>query len=183
MPADLAMPPPKPRRQADVVLGEDWGIPIVDANNVEMPRPGHLHRRYTAKPTVKSTLARKIILMNFLALVVLIAGALYLDPFRSGLITQRERALVTEARLIADILRISLPHDMPNSILRHDVSTLTPILDRIELNTGTHVYVYDPSGVLITSTLTATPVSDDPTGRRDGSVRLNTALDTIWQAM
>ena len=50
----------------------------------------------------RSPLARKIIVFNMLALVVLVAGVLYLNPFRDSLVLQREQGLVTEARLVAN---------------------------------------------------------------------------------
>ena len=49
----------------------------------------------------RSPLSRKIILFNLLAMVVLVAGVMYLNPFRDSLVVQRERALAVEAQLIA----------------------------------------------------------------------------------
>ena len=52
----------------------------------------------------RSPLARRIVAYNLVALALLVAGVLYLDPFRDGLVIQRERALVVEAQLIAATL-------------------------------------------------------------------------------
>ena len=49
----------------------------------------------------RSPLARRIVAYNLVALALLVAGVLYLDPFRDGLVIQRERALVVEAQLVA----------------------------------------------------------------------------------
>ena len=51
----------------------------------------------------RSPLSRKIILFNLLAMVVLVAGVMYLNPFRDSLVVQRERALAVEAQLIAEV--------------------------------------------------------------------------------
>ena len=53
----------------------------------------------------RSPLARKIIIFNILGLVVLVAGVLYLNPFRESLMLQRERNLVMSAELVADVSR------------------------------------------------------------------------------
>ena len=50
----------------------------------------------------RSPLARKIIMFNLLAIVILVAGVMYLNPFRDSLVHQRERALAIEAQLVAD---------------------------------------------------------------------------------
>ncbi|WP_424941622.1 sensor N-terminal transmembrane domain-containing protein [Aliiroseovarius sp. S253] len=56
----------------------------------------------------RSPLARKIITFNLLGLVMLVAGVLYLNPFRDSLLFQRERGLVVEAELIADVFEAQL---------------------------------------------------------------------------
>ena len=61
----------------------------------------------------RSPLARKIITFNLLAMIVLVAGVLYLNPFRDSLVLQRERGLVTEAELIADVFEAQLPDAGP----------------------------------------------------------------------
>ena len=39
-----------------------------------------------------------------MAMIILVAGVLFLNPFRDSLVSQRERGLVAEAELIADVL-------------------------------------------------------------------------------
>ncbi len=53
-------------------------------------------------------MARKIITFNLLALVILVAGVLYQNPFRDSLVFQRERGLVAEAKLIADVFEAQI---------------------------------------------------------------------------
>ena len=43
----------------------------------------------------RSPLARKIIIFNLMALVMLVAGVLFMNPFRDSLVLQRAAGLVT----------------------------------------------------------------------------------------
>ncbi len=54
----------------------------------------------------RSPLARRIVTYNLVALVILVTGVLYLDPFRDSLVLQREASLVIEARLIASAIEM-----------------------------------------------------------------------------
>jgi two-component system sensor histidine kinase ChvG len=54
----------------------------------------------------RSPLARKIVTFNLLAMIVLVAGVLFLNPFRDSLVLQREHALVTETELIAGLIEL-----------------------------------------------------------------------------
>ena len=95
---------PKQVERADVVLGEDWTAPegIVD---IEL-RAGRERRGFISLN--RSPLARKIITFNLMAMIVLVAGVLYLNPFRDSLVLQRESGLVAEAQLIADVFEAQL---------------------------------------------------------------------------
>ena len=70
--------------------------PVAGAASPEPPlrRPWPVSLRH-------SPLARRIVAYNLVALALLVAGVLHLDPFRDGLVIQRERALIVEAQLIA----------------------------------------------------------------------------------
>lgn len=96
----------KPAQQTttDVVLGEDWVAPkglVEDELRVRRERRGTLGLN-------KSPLARKIVTFNLLALVILVAGVLYLNPFRDSLVLQREQGLFFEAQLVADVFEAQL---------------------------------------------------------------------------
>ena len=97
-----------------VILGEDWVSPEVLSEQVLRG----MRSDRTLLSLNKSPLARKIILFNILALVVLVSGVLFLNPFRDNLVVQREASLVTEARLIAQLVGAraqsqgSLPRDL-----------------------------------------------------------------------
>ncbi|MFV1875237.1 sensor N-terminal transmembrane domain-containing protein [Nioella sp.] len=85
--------------ESQIVLGEDWDRP---AGAVEVELRDARARRGLMSLN-RSPLARKIILFNLLALVVLVAGVLFLNPFRDSLVYQREQALAVEAQLVAEI--------------------------------------------------------------------------------
>lgn len=71
---------PKQVERADVVLGEDWTAPegIVD---IEL-RAGRERRGFISLN--RSPLARKIITFNLMAMIVLVAGVLYLNLFATA---------------------------------------------------------------------------------------------------
>ncbi|MCC5987611.1 MAG: sensor N-terminal transmembrane domain-containing protein [Pararhodobacter sp.] len=88
----------------EVVLGEDWVRPqsSVDTEvRLRRARRGWLS-------VFRSPLARKIILFNMLALVLLVAGVLLTNPFRDTLMRQHEHALIAQAEALADLM-VALP--------------------------------------------------------------------------
>ncbi len=103
-----APPPIKPFARSDtgprgaVVIGEDWDRPQAVAEREA--------RRRRAKrgvfSTFRSPLARKIILFNLIALVLLVAGILLTGPSREILLKEYERAAITRAETIADLLAL-----------------------------------------------------------------------------
>ncbi len=85
---------------ADVVLGEDWVRPP-SAVDTEV----RIHRARRGLLSIfQSPLARKIILFNMLALVLLVSGVLFTNPFRDTLARQHELALAAQVENIADII-------------------------------------------------------------------------------
>ncbi len=89
---------------SDVVLGDDWVRPqsAVDTEvRIDRARRGLFS-------IFHSPLARKIILFNMLALVLLVAGVLVTNPVRDSLAQQREQALVSQAETLADLM-VALP--------------------------------------------------------------------------
>lgn len=83
----------------DVLLGEDWVSPDALADPVHRDA----RRSHGVVALNSSPLARKIIIFNLMALVVLVAGVLFMNPFRDSLVLQREQGMVTEAELIANV--------------------------------------------------------------------------------
>lgn len=149
MPADLSMTNRRARDRADIVLGEDWDRP---AGSVESELRAARQRRSMIALN-RSPLARKIIMFNLLAIVVLVAGVMYLNPFRDSLVQQRERALAVEAQLMADVFEASLPRSAPANLLTGDGIEAGDVLSRIGLADGVDVFVFEPGGTLVASTL------------------------------
>ena len=129
--------------RSEVVLGEDWEKPeIVVEQELRAARD-----RRSVFALNRSPLARKIILFNLLGIVVLVAGMLYLNPFRDSLVLQRERALAFKAQLIADVLEERIA-SFGSTI---DTSRADQALARIGLAEGLFVHIFAPDGTVLSS--------------------------------
>ncbi|PKP84088.1 MAG: histidine kinase [Alphaproteobacteria bacterium HGW-Alphaproteobacteria-2] len=140
---DLDDPPGTER--AEIVLGEDW------ERSDDEDELGRQRERRTWLSMNSSPLARKIIIFNLIALVILVAGVLYINPFRDSLVEQRERALVTEASLVADVVSARLPAVGPVSLAAGDGIAAEEALARLRLPPGVEVFVFDPLGTLVSA--------------------------------
>ncbi|MEL6688783.1 MAG: sensor histidine kinase [Pseudomonadota bacterium] len=136
-------------RQADILLGDDWVAP--DATVEKELQAKRQRRSFIALN--RSPLARKIITFNLLALVILVAGVLYLNPSRESLAFQRSIGLVNEAELIADVFEAGLPAAAPASLATGDGIQVDEVLLNLDLRGGIEVFVFDPTEALIASTL------------------------------
>ncbi len=136
-------------RRADVVLGEDWTAAdgVVDSEL----KAGRERRGFISLN--RSPLARKIITFNLMAMIVLVAGVLYLNPFRDSLVLQRESGLVAEAQLIADVFEAQLPAQGPVNLATGDgIDPVTTALG-IELPEGAELFIFDPTENIVVSTV------------------------------
>nr|WP_223632026.1 stimulus-sensing domain-containing protein [Rhodobacter sp. TJ_12] len=133
------------KSETDVVLGEDWVGPssAIDADLAK----GRKRRGFIALN--HSPLARKIITFNLLAMVVMVAGVLYLNPFRDSLVFQRESAIVSEAELVADVFEAHMPTAAPVNLAAGDGIDVIAAMRGIELPEGATIYVFDGAGNLI----------------------------------
>ncbi len=98
--AGVNMDGARPAKPAEVVLGEDW---IGGDAAAESQARAKRERRGVIAMN-RSPLARKIITFNLLAILVLVCGVLFLNPFRDSLVYQREKAILSEAELVAGFL-------------------------------------------------------------------------------
>ena len=183
MPADLSMTNRRARDRADIVLGEDWDRP---PGTVETELKAARARRNMISLN-RSPLARKIILFNLLAMVVLVAGVMYLNPFRDSLVVQRERALAVEAQLIAGVLEASLPDAAPATPFQPTGVDAQRVLSRLSLSAGVDVHVFALPDQLIASTESlsrspARPVRGLDASRQD-SLLITNFLNGIWSSM
>ncbi|MEX3016945.1 sensor N-terminal transmembrane domain-containing protein [Gymnodinialimonas hymeniacidonis] len=134
--------------RADIVLGEDWDRP--QANLESELRAARARRSLISLNS--SPLARKIILFNLLAILILGIGFMWLNPFRDSLVAQRERALAVEAQLIADVFEANLPEAAPADLVTGDGVDAEAVLSRIGLTEGVDIFVFAADGTLVTST-------------------------------
>jgi two-component system, OmpR family, sensor histidine kinase ChvG len=155
---------PEAPRRGDLLLGEDWVAP--DATEPELR--DHRGRRGLVSLN-RSPLARKIIVFNLLALVVLVAGVLFMNPFRDSLVLQREQGLVTEAQLVADVFE-AVGDAAP-----------TPVLDTLTLAPGVELFLFDAQGVLVGRAEGAaqSPLADEA-GK---STVITDFLNVIWEGV
>ncbi|MEM7641417.1 MAG: sensor histidine kinase [Pseudomonadota bacterium] len=169
------------RADGDVVLGEDWDGPdgTVEAELSEA------RRRRGLFSLDRSPLARKIILFNLLAILLLVAGVLFMNPSRDSLLSQREEGLVTEARLIADVFSASLPDNVPVNLAAGDGVDVANVLNGIELPPGVEVHVFDSAGQIVGQAIGRGP--DSPVDGLEDVVRrpsvLTGTLNAIWEGL
>ena len=169
---------PEKGRGGDVLLGEDW----VASGDLVEPQLREFRGRRGLVSLNKSPLARKIIIFNMMALVILVAGVLFMNPFRDTLVLQREQALVTEAKLIANILEVSasaggLPAAMPT-----EQEATARILGALDIGRGVNLFVFDAEGRIVSSIegrADAAPLSE--TGER--STVITDFLNSVWDVV
>ena len=156
---------------AEVVIGEDWVTPSHPDD--EAARENRGHRGLIALK--RSPLARKIIIFNLMALVVLVAGVLFLNPFRDSLVVQREAGFVTESKLIANVVEARLPDtgvvDFTSS------GNVAAVISRLDVSPGTEVFVFDTSGRIVGRTL-GQGRGVEPDGH---STMITDMLNSIWE--
>jgi two-component system sensor histidine kinase ChvG len=150
-----------------VVLGDDWVRPQSEVDSEVRQR----RARRGAFSIYRSPLARKIVLFNLMALVLLVVGVLLINPFRTSLMRQHEAALVMQAEAIADLVGVS--------------AARADLVRALVLNPETELLLLDADGTfdavlrgqtarsstplaLISTLDTRTPVSD--------------LLDALWSA-
>jgi two-component system sensor histidine kinase ChvG len=159
----------RPKRSGDVLLGEDWVSP--DAT-VERLKEGRGGRSIVALN--RSPLARKIIVFNLMALVMLVVGVLFMNPFRDSLALQRQQGMARQAELIASVYQAQLGAGTAGFDFRDPLAGMNvdPVVE---------VFVFDPSGGLLASKVgqgTDTLVSDP--GR---PTILTDFLEGVWNAV
>ncbi len=130
--------------QERVLLGEDWVTPEPGATG--------LRRRGKLVRLNRSPLARKIITFNLIALLLLVAGMLYLTPARDNLAFQRASGLISQAELVADVFEAQLPAGAPVNLMTGDGIDARATLAGLDLRGGVDLRVFDPAGNLVAET-------------------------------
>ena len=160
-------------RPGELLLGEDWVSPQSMAE--ASLRDGRKRRGLVSMN--HSPLARKIIVFNLMALVILVAGVLFMNPFRDSLVLQREQGLVNEAKLIANVIEAGLPAD--GTVQAVDSNALSRRLQDATIGPGVEVYLFAPDGSLLARSL-GTPRAEPASGR---STIITDFLNVIWDGI
>ncbi|MGR3469006.1 MAG: sensor N-terminal transmembrane domain-containing protein [Shimia sp.] len=167
-------------RQADVLLGDDWVAPNAAAEREMISR----RERRSLLSLNRSPLARKIITFNLLALLVLVAGVLWLNPSRDALSGERTQSLTIEAELISDAFAAALPRSSPVNFAAGDGVIVQETLADLTLRPGVDVFVVDTGGQLIASSLgndRPNVLADRPAP--EGRTFLSDGLSRVWNAI
>ena len=170
-------PPPSGE---DVVLGDDWVAPeqtVTEEMQVRRASRGVFSLK-------SSPLTRKIITFNLIALIILVAGILYLNSSRQSLVRQKAGALVSEATLIANVFEAKLPAEGGVSFATGDGIDAEGTLSGISLRGGVEAMVFDASGTLIAS-VTGVARSDALNALNEnqkGKTLISDGLSALWSA-
>ncbi|MCF1708031.1 sensor histidine kinase [Tabrizicola sp. J26] len=169
---------PATARDGDVLLGEDWVSP--ETLTDEALRADR-HRRGIVSLN-RSPLARKIIVFNLLALVILVSGVLFMNPFRDSLVLQREEGLVTESKLIANVFEAQIPGTGAVNMAAGDGIDVPATLDSIHLAPGVEVFVFDRTGQLVSRAVGAARAEPE-LNDKDRSTIITDFLNLVWQGV
>jgi two-component system sensor histidine kinase ChvG len=182
----LSAPDAATRRKGDVLLGEDWVSPESKVD----PELRDSRGRRGMVSLNRSPLARKIIIFNMLALVILVAGVLFMNPFRDSLVLQREQGLVTEARLIADVFEVQLaapaysPADSPGAasgVPAPGLPERAAQLRAMDIGPGIGVFLFGPGGELLAQAEGA--MRSPPADGQGRSTVITDFLNSVWDVV
>ena len=167
-------------RGPDLVLGDDWVEPH------DPDDPGYLEGRPTRSLFAlrRSPIARKIVTINLMAMILLIAGVLYLNPSRDNLAFQRAKGLINEAQLIADVFEAQLPQMAPVNLVTADGIDPTETLAGLNLRGGVEVSIFSPDATLVaTATGTLNAADRQQLELQTGTTFLTDFLNSIWDGI
>lgn len=169
-------------RRAEVVLGDDWVAP--DSTVDREMREDRASRRFIS--INRSPIARKIIFFNLLALGVLVIGVLFLNPSRDSLAHQRATTLVSEVRLVANVIEAQMPENAPVNFATGDGIDIAATIEKISLRDGVEVLVFDANSLLISSVQGAERLDGttiEGLGAQGGSTVLLDLLNSVWDGI
>jgi two-component system sensor histidine kinase ChvG len=159
----------------EVVLGDDY---LAMDDDVEAGQ-GPQRDRVGFFALSKSSLARKIITFNLVALNILIAGILYLNSSRDSLALQRANGLISEVELIAEVFEAQLPQFTSNAQLINSGRDVNDTLEKLNIRAGIEVFVFDAKGQLVGHN---TGSGTRGGSSRDGTPTLITdGLKAVWR--
>ncbi|MBP1807555.1 sensor histidine kinase [Rubellimicrobium aerolatum] len=157
----------------EVILGDDW----LSAEG--WGRRSRLRRLARLRD---SPLARKIVVFNLLAIVLLAAGMLWIAPTREGLAAERAGAMAMEAVLVADLVEARLSGDARDgaAIDGAGIGGATAEAFRaLRLPAGGRGYLLDAEGRLLAASVGADPEAGTPAPE----AAPDSALDALWAGL
>lgn len=167
-------------RTPDLVLGDDWVAPQALGEN----ELGEKRRRRNWLSLRGSPIARKIITFNLIAMMLLIAGVLFINSSRDTLAYQRATGLVSETELIANVFEAQLPAAAPVNLVTGDGIDVAATLDGLSLHNGVVVGVFDLQANLVAQLEgTGADVSIEGLDRAEGATFLTNILNGAWNSM
>ena len=182
MAAGFAVANARPSGSAELEMGEDW---TDDEVSVEAELQSSREKRNFISLN-RSPLARKIITFNLLALIILVAGVLFLNPFRDSLVAQREAGLVSEAQLMADVFEARLEGSGVASLSADGNLAAEQTLAGLDISPGAEVYVFAPDKTLVASTLgkeRETLAGTEALQPDSDSTVITNFLNAVWEAV
>ncbi|WP_093035660.1 sensor histidine kinase [Ruegeria marina] len=168
-------------RSGDVVLGDDWVAP----NSTVSKELRVMRARRSVFSLRSSPLTRKIITFNLIALIILVAGILYLNDARDGLVVQRASAMIGETQLIADVFEAQIADTAPVNLATGDGVDVAATLDGLTLRRGAEVFVFDSAQNLVAQTKGAETYYQNEalSGDDVGATIITDALSALWSAV
>ena len=160
----------------DVVLGDDWVAPretMAEELRAKRDRRGFFSLR-------GSPLTRKIIVFNLIALILLVAGLLYLNASRDSLVAQRATALAGEARLVANVFEAQLPARGPVNLAAGDGVDVSGALSTLTLRDGVEVLVFDTARQVVGETRGTGAGLPEPAAPEGGRTLISDGLSAVW---
>ena len=169
-----AVKKPGAGRPGDLLLGEDWVSPEAMAEMGE----GMRSRRRGLLVLERSPLARKIILFNLMALVILVSGVLFFNPFRASLVVQHEQGLVAEAQLIAGTFEAALSPESSNP--EGELGLMASRLTDLPVGYGVEIFLFDPQGNTVA---TAVGTTNSASQKIERSTFITDFLNFLWETV
>ena len=168
--------PDENRRDADVVLGDDWVAP--DSTVEKELRDSRARRSLFSLN--RSPLTRKIITFNLIALNVLVAGVLWLNSSRDTLAVQKANALQSEVELIADVFEAQMPDGAPVNLGTSDGIDVPATVAGIDLRQGAQLFVFDNAGFLVGEAAGRIAPALEVTTDEEKPTLISDFLTTVW---
>lgn len=133
------------RKDADVVLGDDWVAP----DRTVESEVRSIREKRGLFALNRSPLTRKIITFNLVALNFLVAGILFLNSSRDTLAEQKAEAVRIEAELIADVFEAGAAGEAAVNLATGVGIDVGDTLDNLEMRPGLRVFVFDAARFLV----------------------------------